>query len=296
MESIDVNQLFLGVSKQLNAELSSKLKGDCVFVSSGMMAPLDDVFRVSIEAIQDSKNPQDHLIVVLETNGGYIETVERMVSVMRKHYKEVSFIVPSHAYSAGTVLVMSGDRIYMDYYSVLGPIDPQFPDENGHSYLPGAGYLAKFVELMEIVNADRNNEKKAELAYLIKKFDPAKLFHIEQSIEHGQSLIASWLPKYKFKNWKKTATGGKKVTEKMRKDRAVKIGEILGNASRWHSHGRGISMKELEGEEIKLLTEDFGSDEELSAVIRNYHGLCADYAAKMGYRNFIHTKQQFRKV
>ncbi len=51
-----------------------------------------------------------------------------MVSVMRKHYKEVSFIVPSHAYSAGTVLVLSGDKIYMDYYSVLGPIDPQYPD------------------------------------------------------------------------------------------------------------------------------------------------------------------------
>lgn len=296
MESIDVDQLFGGFSQQLNKDLSDKLKGDCIFISSAMVAPLDNVFRVSIEAIQDPKAPQDHLIVVLETNGGFIETVERIVSVMRKHYKEVSFIVPSHAYSAGTVLVMSGDTIYMDYYSVLGPIDPQFPDENGNSYLPGAGYLAKFEELMKTVNADKSSEKKAELAYLIKKFDPAKLFHIEQSIEHGQSLIATWLPQYKFKNWKKTATGGKRVTEKMKEDRATKIAEILGNASKWHSHGRGISMKELEGDDIKLLTEDFGADPSLSTMIRNYHGLCADYAAKMGYRNFIHTKHRIRKV
>ena len=78
MESIDVDQLFNGVAQSLNRELSTQLKGDCVFVSSAMVPPLDDVFRVSIEAVQDPKNPQDHLIVMLETNGGYIETVERI--------------------------------------------------------------------------------------------------------------------------------------------------------------------------------------------------------------------------
>lgn len=94
-----------------------------------MMSPLDNVFREIIEGLTETKKTKEgHLIVVLETVGGYIETAQRMVSVMRKHYKEVSFIVPSHAYSAGTVLVLSGDKIYMDYYSVLGPIDPQYPD------------------------------------------------------------------------------------------------------------------------------------------------------------------------
>ena len=285
MESIDVDQLFNGVAQSLNRDLSTELKGDCVFVSSAIVPPLDDVLRVSIESIQDPKNSQDHLIVMLETNGGYIETVERIVSVMRKHYKEVSFIVPSHAFSAGTVLVLSGDHIYMDYYSVLGPIDPQFADEDGRSLLPGAGYLAKFEELTKIINADAKNEKKAELAYLVKKFDPAKLFHIEQAIEHGQSLIETWLPKHKFKNWKQTKTNGKRVTPKMRKDRAKKIAEILGNAEKWHSHGRGITMKELSG-----------SNANLTNVIRNYHGLCVDYAAKNGLRNFIHTSQRLRRI
>ena len=296
MEAIDVDQLFYGVAQNLNRDLSTELKGDCVFVSSAMVPPLDDVFRVSIESIQDPNNPQDHLVVMLETNGGYIETVERIVSVIRKHYKEVSFIVPSHAFSAGTVLVLSGDHIFMDYYSVLGPIDPQFADEEGRSLLPGAGYLAKFEELTKIINADAKNEKKAELAYLVRKFDPAKLFHIEQAIEHGQSLIETWLPKYKFKNWKKTKTNGKKVTSAMRTNRAKKIAEILGNAEKWHSHGRGITMKELSEDEINLLIEDFGSKAKLTNVIRNYHGLCIDYAAKNGIRNFIHTSQRLRRV
>lgn len=66
-----------------------------------MMSPLDNVFREIIEGLTETKKTKEgHLIVVLETVGGYIETAQRMVSVMRKHYKEVSFIVPSHAYSA----------------------------------------------------------------------------------------------------------------------------------------------------------------------------------------------------
>ena len=218
---------------------------------------------------------------------------------MRNHYKEVHFIVAGHAYSAGTVLVLSGDKIYMDYYSVLGPIDPQYQDDEGASLLPGAGYLEKFREFTEKINSSSSmpqNSTRAELAYLIKRFDPAKLFHIEQAIEHGRSLITGWLPKYKFKSWKKTRTRKLKVTESMRKERATEIASLLAKADRWHSHGRGISMNELKGEEIKLEIDDFGSDSELSSAIRNYHGLAVDYARKVGIRGFIHVQSGMRRI
>jgi len=51
---------------------------------------------------------------VLTTGGGSIEVVQRIVDVFRQHYTLVDFIVPNYAYSAGTVLAMSGDAIYMD--------------------------------------------------------------------------------------------------------------------------------------------------------------------------------------
>ena len=77
---------------------------------------------------------------MLETNGGYMETAERLVSVMRSHYERVSFVIPNYAYSAGTILALSGDSIYLDYFSVLGPIDPQFTDTEGKQLLSGVGY------------------------------------------------------------------------------------------------------------------------------------------------------------
>lgn len=298
MEAINADELVTHVLTEINKEVGEALNGDCIFIKSGMQPPLDDELRAVIEELS-ADSESKHLVVVLETSGGYIETVERMVSVMRKHYTEVSFVVPGHAYSAGTVLVLSGDSIYMDYYSVLGPIDPQYQDDQGKSLLPGAGYLAKFEEIVKRINTSRAkspNATKAELAYLIKRFDPAKLFHIEQAIEHGQSLIEEWLPKYKFKNWKKTKTSGKKVTPAMRRKRAKDIARILGKADKWHSHGRGIPMRELQSSEIKLEIEDFGADNELNNTIRNYHGLCIDYSNKRGIRGFIHTKLGMRRV
>jgi hypothetical protein len=298
MEAINASQLANAVLGQMNETLSKKFDADVIFIKSGMHAPLDSLFRIEVELIKAEAGKgrgkgKDRLCILLETGGGYIETVKRLVDVMRRHYKHVSFVIPDYAYSAGTVLALSGDDIFMDYYSILGPIDPQVPDETGGTLLPGAGYLAKFKELAEEINIARMTEpkaKQAELSYLIKRFEPAKLFHIEQAIEHGQALIEEWLPKYKFKGWALT-NSGKKVTPSMRKSRAKDVAKVLGDASKWHSHGRGISMQELQDEDIKLRIEDFGKDKALSEMVRNYHGLAVDFATKQRINGFIHSSR-----
>lgn len=305
MEAINASQLATAVLGQLNGELSKRFNSDIIFIKSPMRAPLDTLFRIEVETIRaaapkaSKTKANANLCLLLETPGGYIETVKRLVDVMRRHYRTVSFVIPDYAYSAGTVLALSGDEIYMDYYSILGPIDPQVPDEAGGTLLPGAGYLAKFRELADDINKARlidPKAKQAELSYLIKRFEPAKLFHIEQAIEHGQALIEEWLPKYKFKAWTVT-NSGKKVTPTMRRQRAKEVAQVLGDASKWHSHGRGISIQELEDEDIKLLIKDFGKDAELSRAIRNYHGLAVDFAAKQGIQAFIHsTRNGMRRV
>ena len=88
------------------------------------------------------------LAILLTTIGGSTTAVERYVNIIRKHYSKVIFIVPDYAYSAGTIFCMSGDEIWMDYFSVLGPIDPQVPNKEG-KYVPALGYLDKINELIE---------------------------------------------------------------------------------------------------------------------------------------------------
>lgn len=297
MEAINTDALTKSWLLGLNGSLSKEMKGDCVFINSAMIPPLDDEFRVALEEIRATPDGrQNHLIVMLQTVGGLMETVERLVAVMRTHYDRVSFVIPNFAYSAGTVLALSGNNIFMDYYSVLGPIDPQVTSGDT-SRFPGLGLLTKFDEICRKINESKSKDHcRAELAYLVRQFEPGLLYAIEQAKQHGVSLITEWLPKYKFRDWKTTETRGIDVTDEMRKDRANEIADTLGDPSRWHSHGRGIPMRELTGEDLKLKIDDFGADEKLSNIIRNYHGLSVDYCEKAGHNAYIHSKLGFRLV
>ncbi|WP_093567362.1 ATP-dependent Clp protease proteolytic subunit [Methylobacterium sp. 174MFSha1.1] len=138
----------------IETELCTKIKNigdhtasDVVSLIAPMQHGIDDLMRDSIEEI---KNKKPKVIVILETDGGSIEVVERIADLLRYHYpQEVSFLIPSHAMSAGTVLAMSGDNIYMDYFSILGPIDPQVVSRSkGDVYVPALGYLQKYEDLL----------------------------------------------------------------------------------------------------------------------------------------------------
>lgn len=304
MRTPKANDLIEAELKECNRRLGEHFTSDVLVIKAPIRFGLDDAIRSEIENLYDPKNTkskrQDCLSVILETTGGYIEVVERIYNVFRKHYKFVNFIVPNYAYSAGTVLVLSGDEIYMDYYSVLGPIDPQMENENDR-FVSGLGYLAKYKELVSEINkAPTAEEVRAELAYLLKKFDPAELFDLEQSRTHSEDLLQAWLPRHKFKNWTETETTKKVVTEADRKERAKKIAEILGNPERWHSHGRGIGLAELTSDEIKLKIINFGDDDALNTNIRHYYGLFVDYCKKMGaYKDnqtVLHSKNGIRRV
>ena len=75
--------------------IADRLDGDAIAIISPMRTPVDDFIRDAVEAIPNKKNK---LLVVLETDGGSIEVVERIADVLRHHYPdEVSFIVPNYA-------------------------------------------------------------------------------------------------------------------------------------------------------------------------------------------------------
>lgn len=296
MDTIKCNDVIEHALGGGNNALAKHFKSDVIFLKAPLRQPVDDAVKDEIEELKRLKNPSKRLTVLVETTGGYVETVERIVSVFRRNYDIVEYIVPNYAYSAGTILVLSGDEIYMDYYSVLGPIDPQMESETGY-LLPGLGYLAKFEELVSVINAASNPAAaRAEMAYLINKFEPARLFSIEQAIEHSKVLIKEWLPKYKFKNWKVKETSGDPVEDKDREDRADHIAAVLGDAKKWHSHGRGVGIKELESDDIKLKIVNYSDDKDLYGNISHYYGLFVDYLSKRGFEGAIHSKRGVRRL
>ncbi len=134
-------------------------------IRTPMAIDIDDLVRREIEGLVAGSDCSSRLIVVLETNGGFVEVVERVHDVFREHFKEVYFVIPNCAYSAGTVLTLSGDEIYMDYYSVLGPIDPQIRNRDGRS-VPALGYLEEYKKLIEKSAEDRITPAEMEFLAL----------------------------------------------------------------------------------------------------------------------------------
>ena len=202
----------------------------------------DNVIRREIEGRATHSGKRDQLVIVLETTGGSIEIVERISDVFRHHYKSVIFVIPNFVYSAGTIRSLSDDEIYMNYYPVLGPIDPQITKAVGGS-VPGFGSLKKYDALIE---KSRNAKiREAVLAFFINKFDPVELFLLEQakkhSTKHFAGLIIKWLCEYKFKNWNIRQSNGKDVDDDYKQKRAEKIATLLGDPTVWGFHGRGIS-------------------------------------------------------
>jgi len=279
------NVIIIEQLKERLCSLETCTGGDVLVLCAPIRLGLDVVVREAVDAIPHKKRK---LSVILETGGGYIEVTQRIAQTLRHHYRIVDFVIPNCAYSAGTVLAMSGDEIYMDYFSVLGPIDPQSAKDD--KMVPALGYLEQYDRLIK--KSQSGSLTTAELAFLINRFDPAELYMYEQARELSISLLKEWLVKYKFKNWKRTATRKLKVTKEMRVKRAEEIAKMLNKIDKWNSHGRGIHMAVLR-KDLKLLIHDFGKIEKLRDCIKDYHRLLQDYLSTV--RNFwvVQTRAQF---
>ncbi len=282
-----INQIPMAINsliKDLLIKLENKLDADIVAINGPIDDGLLNVSRHFIEILKQ-KSKKNKLSIILTTNGGSAEVAERLVYVFRKHYDIVDFYVPDHAYSAGTILCMSGNNIFMDYYSVLGPIDPQVMNREG-IFVPALGYLDKINALIELARI--GSISQAEFL-MLKDFDLAELKAYEQAKALTIDLLKEWLVKYKFKNWDKTESGQKEVTHEMKVDRAECIAKELGDHNKWLSHGRALNITKLN--EIGLRIEDFGQDGELSDLLGKFHNIMVENMAATGINCQIIIKE-----
>ena len=264
--------------------IEEAMDANAVAVVSPILPGLDRRLRDAIEAVQDRKNS---ISVILDTPGGIVEVVERMVATLRSNYEDMTVIVPDRAMSAGTIFALSADRIMMDYFSCLGPIDPQI--ERDDKLVPALSYLNQFERLNR--KAADGELTAAEYA-LLSKLDLGELYQFEQARELSVELLVKWLSRYKFKGWDKTETRGVEVTDQMKEERAQGIADLLNDTARWHSHARGIDVKTLR-EEVGLRIDNLADEPKLYASIRSYFDLLKDYMGRQELYSFVHAKGYF---
>lgn len=266
------------------ALIEEALEADSIAIVSPIVFGIDGLFKRAIEQFS-VKRPR--AAVILDTPGGIAEVVERMVSTIRHHYSEVYFVIPDRAMSAGTIFAMSGDKIFMSYFSVLGPIDPQI--EKDGKLVPALSYLNQYQRLCEKAEAGQLNT--AEYA-LLSKLDLGELHQFEQARELSIDLLENWLSQFKFKDWANHSSTGEIVTPDEKRNRAKEIGVALSNNERWHSHGRGIGRETLT-KEIRLKIDRIEDNPKLLSSLDEYFALLKDYMNREQYPMFIHTREYF---
>ena len=180
--------------------------------------------------------------------------------------------------SAGTVLVLSGDIIYMDYFSCLGPIDPQIV-RNG-IFVPALSYHRQYQALVR--KSEQGPLSSADLV-LLSKLDLAELDWIQLNAQLSVSLITDWLSRYKFKDWKRN---GKLVSKEEKEGRAAEIARMLNDQEKWFVHGHRIHKDTLE-KDLRLKIDDYSDDPMLKSLIWKYFWPALEVAEG---HSFVHSR------
>lgn len=248
LSSIDLEQELLRLISEYN-----KLRKSYLFVySSAISKPIPkssicmDDYYIIYDLLKNVKS--DNLDFYIETPGGSGEAAEEIVNFLRKTFKNITFVVSGEAKSAGTIMTLSADDIMMTESGSLGPIDAQI--KIGRSQSSAYDY-------MEWIKEKRSEaEKVGKLnpfdATMVAQISPGELNGVDNALNFATDLVADWLPKYKFKNWKITDTRKIKVTKEMKEKRAKEIVERLVNHTYWRSHGRSIKIDGLEKIGLKI--------------------------------------------
>lgn len=206
-----------------------------------------------------------------------------MALVLRNHFDDVSFLVPDAAMSAGTILCMSGDRIYMDYSSALGPIDPQVLSPDGTGYVAAMGYLDKVEEITA-----KRHLTQADVMFL-RSVDLGRLALYEQAKNFSIDLLKEWLVKFKFKNWSqhRTTNVAQPVTFEEKQLRAERTAVALADHKLWRSHGRALNIGKLS--RLGLEIDDMSADPHFCNLVRSYNDPLSIYVERMGLPMFMHN-------
>ena len=96
--------------------------GNAVHMGNIDMTALDFEFR-SKGFGYDVKNRIKNLDVILHTFGGGATTGYMFAQMLRGFADNITFLIPFHAASAGTITCLSADKILFGPYAFLSPID-----------------------------------------------------------------------------------------------------------------------------------------------------------------------------
>jgi ClpP class serine protease len=196
------------------------------------------------------------LTLILHTPGGVTTAAESFVAYMRAKFPDVEVIVPTFAFSAGTMIATGCDRIWMGRQSQLGPIDPQMPMPSTGRFVSAQAIVAQFEKATMDIKADSDTA----LAYapILQTMGPALVQEARVSLRYSEDTVARWMTNHMFQ--------GDADAEAKAKDAA----HFLNDRDTHLDHSRRIDRDEAR--RTGLVVFDLEASQDLQeAVLTAYH-------------------------
>ena len=148
------------------------------------------------DLVQPINGKSESIDVLHHSPGGQPDATERIVHMLRNKFKEVHFIIPHSAYSAATMLALSGDSITLHPSATLGPIEPQI---NG---TPARSIKRGFDKVKEVIKTEGPEALPAYIP-LIEKYTLDLLEICEDSEKLSKELVSNWITDFMLKGKEK---------------------------------------------------------------------------------------------
>lgn len=197
------------------------------------------------------------LTLILHTPGGVTNAATSIVAYLRSKFPDnIEVMVPTYAMSAGTMISLAADQIWMGCHSQLGPIDPQMA--MGGRSMSARAVVDQFAQARaEIVN---NTAAAHVWAPVLGAIGPALLKEAENALAYSEEMVAGWLEQHMFRGQGDAAAKGREVAKR------------FNDAGTLKDHGRRIGREEASG--WGVVTQALEDDQRIQeALLTSYHAL-----------------------
>ena len=187
----------LPLYKQLHELLGQNKLVVSIFTSFKREALLNDEDADMLEEVlQNSKMDSPHVLLILNSAGGFALPAERIVNILQSYSKSgFTVVVPKMAKSAATMICFGAEEIWMSQTSELGPIDPQIPiyDENGK--WSGSYAAHEIIESYEglIKKANETRGRLEPFLQQLARFDARDIRRIKSAQELSENVATKCL-------------------------------------------------------------------------------------------------------
>lgn len=107
------------------------MESDLVVIKSNVNQSMFDIISHYIP----SQKASNTIVLAVDTPGGIPMFAYRTMKLLRYYYDEIIFVVYDMSMSAGTLMSLGADKIYLASGACLGPLDLQIPHPNDDTFI-----------------------------------------------------------------------------------------------------------------------------------------------------------------